>query len=503
MRPAENINELIKKLQLKASADLDKRVHDDISAALAKSQKTESARTEPNIWRTIMRSRITKFAAAAVIIITVFVGIHYFGGSIENVAFADVMQNIQNARTLTYRNVITRASQDPQVVETMVLEPHLMRVELPDGRVWILDHGEGKTLILDSTNKQTVMSSTPQKALDLYDTFRNFRNIPDFSVSNIGQRTIDGVQAIGFQLTRENDENVRIVWANPRTSLPIRIEQTVKDENGQVIKTVTTNIIFDAELDQSLFRLDAPKGYTQRFVDGPNERTVKLEKRVQSASNMKQILLSCIMYAQDNKDQWPDSLQELTQRRLARDTLINPRQPERENGYIYIKPSTPISPQQVVLYEAHDSWGDGINVGFVDGHVEFIEKEYMFKNRLEDERIVKLTKRMKSAKNMQKILLACMVYAKDHEDQWPDSLQDLTKYGLTKDTLNNPGQPEREIGYVYVKPRTPFSPSQIVLYEKYNSWGDGINVGFADFHVGSYKKESDFKNELENPFQPR
>ena len=383
MRPADNINELIKKLKLKASADLDKRVHDDIYAALAKSQKTESARTELNIWRTIMKSRITKLAAAAVIIITVFFGINYFGGSMENVAFADVMQNIQNARTLTYRNVITRASQDPQVVETMVLEPHLMRVELPDGRIWILDHGEGKTLILDSANKQTVMSSTSQKALDLYDTFRNFRNIPDFSVSNIGQRTIDGVPAIGFQLTRENDENVRIVWANPQTSLPIRIEQTVKDENGQVIKSVTTNIIFDAELDQSLFRLDAPKGYTQRFVDGPNERTVKLEKRAQSASNMKQILLRCIMYASDNNGRWPDSLQDLIQRRLPSDILINPRQPERENGYIYIKPSTPVSPQQVVLYEAHDSWGDGINVGYADGHVRFIKEESNFKSDLQ------------------------------------------------------------------------------------------------------------------------
>ena len=97
---------------------------------------------------------------------------------------------------------------------------------------------------------------------------------------------------------------------------------------------------------------------------------------------MKQILLTCIMHAQDHEGQWPNSLKDLTQRRLARDTLINPRQPERENGYIYIKPSTPILPQQVVLYEAHDSWTDGINVGYVDGHVQFIKKESNFKNEL-------------------------------------------------------------------------------------------------------------------------
>ena len=89
------------------------------------------------------------------------------------------------------------------------------------------------------------------------------------------------------------------------------------------------------------------------------------------------------MYASDNNGRWPDSLQDLIQRRLPSDILINPRQPERENGYIYIKPSTPVSPQQVVLYEAHDSWGDGINVGYADGHVRFIKEESNFKSDLQ------------------------------------------------------------------------------------------------------------------------
>ncbi|MCH7557324.1 MAG: hypothetical protein IIB56_07685 [Planctomycetes bacterium] len=331
----------------------------------------------------IMKSPITKLAAAATIIIAVIIGINQFGGSIESVAFADVMQNIQNAQTLTYRSVITPVDQEPQVSKTMVLEPHLMRVELPNGRVWILDHSQGKALLLDSKNKQAVMSSTPQKTLGLYDTFRDFRNNPDFSVSRIGRSTIDGMQAVGFQLTRENDENVIIVWANPQTSLPIRIERTVKDKDGQVIKSVTTNIIFDAELDQSLFRLIPPEGYTHRFVDGPHERTVKLTKRMNSAKNMQKILLACMVYAKDHEDQWPDSLQDLTQRRLARDTLINPRQPEREIGYVYVKPRTPLSPSQIVLYEKYDSWGDGINVGYVDAHVQFIKKESNFKNDIQ------------------------------------------------------------------------------------------------------------------------
>ena len=92
MRPADNINDLIKKLHLKASAELDKRVHDEISTALAEQEKTKSVRQEPNIWRIIMKSKITKLAAAAVIIIAVLVGMHQFGGRIgvTTVAWAEV-----------------------------------------------------------------------------------------------------------------------------------------------------------------------------------------------------------------------------------------------------------------------------------------------------------------------------------------------------------------------------------------------------------------------------
>ena len=78
MRPPENINNLIKKLQLKASTDLDRRVHDDISEALAESDITKSARAEPNIWRTIMKTRKAKITAAAAIIVVAALSLTLF-----------------------------------------------------------------------------------------------------------------------------------------------------------------------------------------------------------------------------------------------------------------------------------------------------------------------------------------------------------------------------------------------------------------------------------------
>ncbi len=107
MRPADNINELIKKLQLKASAELDKRVHDDISAALTKSEKTKSARPESNIWRTIMKSRKIQLATAATVILIVSLICYWSDTSIVTKAYAisDMPELLYSAQNLHMKKI--------------------------------------------------------------------------------------------------------------------------------------------------------------------------------------------------------------------------------------------------------------------------------------------------------------------------------------------------------------------------------------------------------------
>ncbi len=82
MKPKDDVHKLIKKLQIKASAKLDRRVHDDISMTLAKSQEIEPAVTGPTILRFITKGGITKLAVAATIIIAF--GIGFFIGQRSN-----------------------------------------------------------------------------------------------------------------------------------------------------------------------------------------------------------------------------------------------------------------------------------------------------------------------------------------------------------------------------------------------------------------------------------
>ena len=70
MRPQNNIDKLIKKLDLKAGTDLDKKIHSQIDKV--------SVSTKPNLWITLPKNKIMRFAAMiAVVILAFYSGIAY------------------------------------------------------------------------------------------------------------------------------------------------------------------------------------------------------------------------------------------------------------------------------------------------------------------------------------------------------------------------------------------------------------------------------------------
>jgi uncharacterized membrane protein YdfJ with MMPL/SSD domain len=76
MRTKNNIEETIrKKLSFTASAELHDRMLSEVLDAQEKSKKTKSAAFTPRIGRIIMKSPITKLAAAAMIIVAVALSI--------------------------------------------------------------------------------------------------------------------------------------------------------------------------------------------------------------------------------------------------------------------------------------------------------------------------------------------------------------------------------------------------------------------------------------------
>ena len=59
MRPVEKIKKLFIKSDVTVSSELDNRIMTAAFQAFEKSEKTETAAIQPNIWRLIMKSKMT------------------------------------------------------------------------------------------------------------------------------------------------------------------------------------------------------------------------------------------------------------------------------------------------------------------------------------------------------------------------------------------------------------------------------------------------------------
>lgn len=119
MKPPENIEKMIKNIDIDTNAERDKAVLDDVLNALEESKKlalskvegTKPANLAPNIWRTIAKSRITKLAAAAVITVAVLIGaMHWLPSGAVDVEIPPELAQMPVARLLDLYFGQTKAS---------------------------------------------------------------------------------------------------------------------------------------------------------------------------------------------------------------------------------------------------------------------------------------------------------------------------------------------------------------------------------------------------------
>ncbi len=268
MRPADNTENLIKKLRYKAGAEAHDRILDNVMRALDESEKQKTGATAPDIWRTIMKSPITKIAAAVVVIVSVIAVIHFLGVPTEGVAWADVVQPILTARTVIF-NVITAEGENVPVTRIMNMGKQRVRGEVlsPDGKtvqvIVITDFDALQMLQLVPSKKTAVLidlKDLPEKPENVLEEMRNIitklQNDPNVSVEPLGEKEIDDRIAKGFRARGPDGEMT--VWADPQTALPIRMEQKWRQ-----MQFVCTDFQFDIEMDESLFSMEIPDGYSE------------------------------------------------------------------------------------------------------------------------------------------------------------------------------------------------------------------------------------------------
>jgi len=207
-----------------------------------------------------MKVRITKLAAAAVIITGVFVGLYLLVGpvGVASVGWADVLENIEAARTVTYIFEIERGDVK-EVFKMRIKEPYLCRSDVIESpykyKVAIRNAKSNKRMTLYPNTKMAVINDdegSPGYEFHAYEGLK--RDFRDGTEKNLGRVKLNGRETICFEISKENRKIT--VWADPDTALPIQIEE-ISYENGDRKKVLRSDIKFDIELDDQLFVLPA------------------------------------------------------------------------------------------------------------------------------------------------------------------------------------------------------------------------------------------------------
>jgi len=232
--------------------------------AAAAQQKAARPAANPSaaiesVWRMIMKSPLTKLAAAAVLVITAIAGVNSFLGG--TVTFAEVVEPILNARTVILDLVIGRDETGP-VMHEIVVGSRIRRTisNLPN-ITQILDLDGAKMLALDTEAKTASYVDIQGPLQERTKNYVEFlRQVildlqKDPHIEKLGERLIDGHKAIGFCAKGPNEEVT--IWADPKTARPIRVELQV----GQMF-VILKNFELNAPVDEALVSMDVPPGYT-------------------------------------------------------------------------------------------------------------------------------------------------------------------------------------------------------------------------------------------------
>ena len=248
--------------------------------------KTLTPSRQHILWSNIMKSRITKLAAAAVIIIAVMIGINQFGGSIGggSVVWADVIEQISEFRPYVCKMTFKYDGDRPSDTYTVMhMTPSKRREIRDEGRlIQVFDMSQRPVRILalypdrKFARETLLLDRGPTKDPDLLRIIAGRQNGTE---EDLGLDKIDGKTVRVFHSPDQHNEFT--VWVDVETSLPKRVEIQQPTSNRMVIME---EFEFNVEFDESLFDTTAPEDYAVDRVEmAGKESLIKQEDLAEKA----------------------------------------------------------------------------------------------------------------------------------------------------------------------------------------------------------------------------
>jgi hypothetical protein len=331
MRPTDKINQLIKHIHIKASAELDKRVYDSFANAPAKSKNRQSVPTQPILWRIIMKSNITKFAAAAVIVAAALVIYSQFGTS--GVTWGALAQKIDGVKSVVYDLTTNAKIQGltPAPVSTTITGKSYYSSEygerseqyMNDKLAMIMYANPVENLyltVIPESKKYLKVTNKSQEEIkqiaDKEDPRLWVKRMMSVEYKKLGRKNINGINVEGIESTDPKvmggmfEKGIIRLWVEIGTDYPVRIEVDGTASGGQMqMSMVMDNFQWNVDLDPALFAPEIPDDYTSQ------------EMTVSSVASEDEAITALRFYAELTQGRYPSGLSIMTFVKEVTETL--------------------------------------------------------------------------------------------------------------------------------------------------------------------------------------
>jgi outer membrane lipoprotein-sorting protein len=248
----------------------------------------------------IMRSRFTKLAAAAaVIIIVLFVGLPFVGKKHHGVALADVLAKVEQAQAFMYKMKMNMTgnmqpgapSGATDMAGTILISNEYgMKMDMDMNTVvngasqtmrqlmYILPD-EKKIYMIMPEQKQYIQMEFDESLLERIKKQSNdprdmLKQILNSKYTNIGKSEIDGVEVEGFETTDPAlasgmMEDVKVIlWVDRKTELPVREEMHYKMNEQMQMEGELYDFQWYVQVNADEFKPVIPQDYTTILPGG-------------------------------------------------------------------------------------------------------------------------------------------------------------------------------------------------------------------------------------------
>jgi outer membrane lipoprotein-sorting protein len=227
-----------------------------------------------------MQSKMTRYAAAAVIIIGVVLGFYFFSGT-GGVAWAEVVKNLKLINTYTFEHCVTITNTTEQKTTDIRSSmygstEHGWRAEMTIGGgghvTKYISPSEGSIIELihemKMFNRARLSEGQIEEFRNRSEPYKMVEGLLSLEYRELGRSVIEGIEVEGVEITDAKmaagafDECTGRLWVSVETNLPVRIEFEGVSAGG-TLRTFTVADRFDwgAVLDASVFKPEIPEDY--------------------------------------------------------------------------------------------------------------------------------------------------------------------------------------------------------------------------------------------------